>query len=292
MARYAFARGGARPAPRRACSSGGSLSAGARSRISSEPYSRGKRGAVCHPRFRLQSRASGIRGCAISGRRESVRCRRTSSRCSARSIDDTTVIDEAVTRVKAATGLAPVLVCHSMGGLAARAWLRAAGGSGRAHHVVTIGTPHRGTWLGRFGHTLNGREMRLDGEWVAQLAHTDPRRAVHLLVLHMRQHRVSRFDSELPGADNRLVRGAAHVSSGSGPKSRLLRRDFLGRPRLISHRKPRQHFISAGRVPFLCFDATHAGSGHGTGCDKRGSWGESASCRGRGRARVGLGRVG
>ena len=34
-------------------------------------------------------------------------------------------IDDAVRRVTEATGLPPVLVCHSMGGLAARAWLRA-----------------------------------------------------------------------------------------------------------------------------------------------------------------------
>ena len=40
-------------------------------------------------------------------------------------------IEEAVNRVSAATGRAPIQVCHSMGGLAARAWLRA-GGTGAA----------------------------------------------------------------------------------------------------------------------------------------------------------------
>jgi len=45
------------------------------------------------------------------------------------SIDDyAAAIDAAVRRVAAATGMPPVIIGHSMGGLAARAWLRAYGG--------------------------------------------------------------------------------------------------------------------------------------------------------------------
>src|SRR3982751_6019090 len=67
------------------------------------------------------------------------------------SIDDYALqIDEAVRQVTEATGLPPLLVCHSMGGLAARAWLKRMRAEDRAFHVVTIGTPHRGTWLARF----------------------------------------------------------------------------------------------------------------------------------------------
>lgn len=83
-------------------------------------------------------------------------------------------IEAAVRALEAGTGLAPVLLCHSMGGLAARAWLRAnmqAGGSDeRVHRVITIGTPHRGTWLARWGFAPNTRQMRRANVWLAELA--------------------------------------------------------------------------------------------------------------------------
>lgn len=87
----------------------------------------------------------------------------------------TAPIDAAAARLRAHTGQAPVIVAHSMGGLAVRQWLRdlVARGDDPAHavaHVVTLGTPHRGTWLARFGYTANGRQMRLDGEWLQALA--------------------------------------------------------------------------------------------------------------------------
>jgi pimeloyl-ACP methyl ester carboxylesterase len=56
------------------------------------------------------------------------------------------IVEGAVQRVTQATGMAPVLVCHSMGGLAARAWLRAMSADGRVHHVITIGSPSRPGW--------------------------------------------------------------------------------------------------------------------------------------------------
>jgi triacylglycerol esterase/lipase EstA (alpha/beta hydrolase family) len=56
-----------------------------------------------------------------------------------------------------------------MGGLAFRAWWRASGQAGDIAHVITIATPHHGTWLGRFSRKPNGRQMRLHSEWLAQL---------------------------------------------------------------------------------------------------------------------------
>src|SRR6185369_862012 len=79
------------------------------------------------------------------------------------------IIEQAVRRIADATGLPPVLVCHSMGGLAARAWLRAMRADARVHRVITIGSPHHGTWLARFSHLKNGRQMRLQSEWLRQL---------------------------------------------------------------------------------------------------------------------------
>ena len=67
------------------------------------------------------------------------------------------LIDAAVQRLQQTTGRPPLLVAHSMGGLAVRAWLRHHDADARVHRVITIGTPHHGTWLGRFGLAANAR---------------------------------------------------------------------------------------------------------------------------------------
>lgn len=131
------------------------------------------------------------------------------------SIDDyAPQIEAAVQQVTQATGLRPLLVCHSMGGLAVRAWLKAMKAEARVHHVVTIGTPHRGTWLARFGHGHNGRQMRLLSDWHVQLDHEMPPDRHGLFTCWYSNCDNIVFPTStatLPGADNRLVRGAAHV---------------------------------------------------------------------------------
>ncbi len=68
------------------------------------------------------------------------------------SIDDYGgVIDDAVARIEAATGNTPVMVAHSMGGLAVRGWLAKSDAAERVHRVVTIASPHHGTWLRGLG---------------------------------------------------------------------------------------------------------------------------------------------
>jgi hypothetical protein len=83
------------------------------------------------------------------------------------------VIHAAVERLRAASGAERVtLVCHSMGGLAARAYLRLHG-----HHavarVITIDTPHHGTLFARLGHGENSRQMQLACDYVRRLATSD-----------------------------------------------------------------------------------------------------------------------
>lgn len=138
------------------------------------------------------------------------------------SIDDyAPQIDAAVRQVTQATGLPPLLVCHSMGGLAARAWLKIYRSEDRIYHVVTIGTPHGGTWLARFGHGHNGRQMRLRSDWQVQLDENMPsgRHALFTCWYSNTDNIVfPTSTATLPGADNRLVRGAAHVQMAFLPE--------------------------------------------------------------------------
>lgn len=83
------------------------------------------------------------------------------------------VIDKAVGELRAATSAPQVtLVCHSMGGLAARAYLRKYGADAVAR-VITIDTPHHGTLFARFGHGANTRQMRNFSNYLRQLAEHD-----------------------------------------------------------------------------------------------------------------------
>ncbi len=131
------------------------------------------------------------------------------------SIDDyAPTIEAAVEKMTQLTGMPPLLVCHSMGGLAARAWLKIMHSDARVHHVVTIGTPHRGAWLARWGHGHNARQMRLLSDWNTQLEVDMPAGRHALFTCWYSNCDNMAFPSAtatLPGADNRLVLGAAHV---------------------------------------------------------------------------------
>jgi triacylglycerol esterase/lipase EstA (alpha/beta hydrolase family) len=157
------------------------------------------------------------------------------------SIDDyVPLIDTAVRRLREHTGVAPVAVAHSMGGLALRRWWAEPGDdhavrNGPLHHAITIGTPHRGTWLARFALTANGRQMRRQSHWLQALEAREPSAAAGL---HERYGRFTCFYSHcdnivfppatatLPGADNRHLEGVAHVhmAERTEPWQELLRR--------------------------------------------------------------------
>lgn len=124
------------------------------------------------------------------------------------------LIDAAVHRLTQATGHAPLLVAHSMGGLAVRAWLRDGAGDARIHGVVTVGSPHSGTWMGRFGQSLNARQMRAHSAWLGRLAQDEtPARYQRFTCFYSHCDNVvfPCSTATLPGADNRHLRGQAHV---------------------------------------------------------------------------------
>jgi pimeloyl-ACP methyl ester carboxylesterase len=87
------------------------------------------------------------------------------------SIDDYVApLQRAIARLRTASGAARVvLVCHSMGGIAARAYLNACDADDTVERVITIGTPHGGTIFGRFAHSASARQMIRGSAWLARL---------------------------------------------------------------------------------------------------------------------------
>lgn len=123
-------------------------------------------------------------------------------------------IDAAVTRLEEATSMPPVVVAHSMGGLAIRAWLRQCGAQHRVHSIVTIGTPHAGTWLARLAMTENARQMREGSHWLRDLEADEPpsTRAMFTCYFgHCDNIVFPAHNATLPGATNLHVPGVAHV---------------------------------------------------------------------------------
>ncbi|MCW7542065.1 alpha/beta fold hydrolase [Aquabacterium sp. A7-Y] len=130
-------------------------------------------------------------------------------------------IEAAVRRLEASTGMAPVLVCHSMGGLAARVWLQCHAADARVHRVITIGTPHHGTWLGRYARTSNTRQMHQGSEWLRRLADSEPPERYRRFTCFYGHCDNIVFPAStgcLPGAVNRHLEGVAHVQMAFQPQ--------------------------------------------------------------------------
>lgn len=136
-------------------------------------------------------------------------------------------IEEAVQRMTAATGQRPWLVGHSMGGLAIRAWWRAwrrqAAVEGRAvpplgsrvQGIVTLGTPHQGTWLARLSHVACGRQMRPGSDWLADLGRDEPARDLvlaHSWAAPCDAVVYPQGATRWPGAHEHVAMGVGHVS--------------------------------------------------------------------------------
>jgi len=131
------------------------------------------------------------------------------------------LIDDAVRRAQSLTGQPPLLVCHSMGGLAARTWLATTPDAARrVRAVVTIGTPHHGTWLARFTHLTNGRQMRIGSDWLGALQAREQGQERPPFVCWYSNADPIVFPAStarLEGADNRHLQGVAHVAMAFHP---------------------------------------------------------------------------
>jgi triacylglycerol esterase/lipase EstA (alpha/beta hydrolase family) len=138
------------------------------------------------------------------------------------SIDDYAPLIEArVRELCAATGIARIaIVAHSMGGLAARAWMRTCGGAHVAK-LITLGTPHHGTVLANLGLGANAAQMRRDSPWLRALDAGDTqdvRARIVSIYTHHDNIVAPQDSSELAGARNVAFGGVGHVALGSNPR--------------------------------------------------------------------------
>lgn len=138
------------------------------------------------------------------------------------SIDDyRETVEAAVLKLEQSTGLPPVVVAHSMGGLVLRHWWAEQAHAERIHHAITIGTPHQGTWLARFAMTHNSRQMRQRSDWLGALGAREAleRRArMTCFYSHCDNIVFPPSTATLPGADNRHLLAVAHVQMADSPE--------------------------------------------------------------------------
>jgi pimeloyl-ACP methyl ester carboxylesterase len=130
----------------------------------------------------------------------------------------------AIGEVCAATGADKVIVvAHSMGGLVTRAYLDRFGHD-KVAHVITLGTPHQGTWMTRFGFTPNVRNMATDSEWLATLRDRegrrspDPYRAFTCVFTYHDNLVTPQHNAVLPGARQIPLSGIGHLSLALSPR--------------------------------------------------------------------------
>jgi triacylglycerol esterase/lipase EstA (alpha/beta hydrolase family) len=146
------------------------------------------------------------------------------------SIDEYAVlIHNAVEALCRDTGHAQaVVVGHSMGGLAIRAYIRRHG-HGRIARAITLGTPHHGTALAHFGIGVNTQQMRwtateqegVASDWLQQLAAQESE-AVYRLFVSIYSHHDNiispQTSSHLEGARNIDYHAIGHVALGLHPR--------------------------------------------------------------------------
>lgn len=143
------------------------------------------------------------------------------------------LVQTAVERLCSETGQCRILiVAHSMGGLAARAYLRKCS-SHRIAKIITLGTPHHGTGLAQFGLGMNTVQMRwtageqegLASPWLRALEADESPETYRLFVSIFSHHDniVSpQTSSYLVGAKNIALYGIGHVALASDPRVQAL----------------------------------------------------------------------
>ena len=132
-------------------------------------------------------------------------------------------LHEEIERIARDTGQPRVvLVCHSMGGLAARRYLQDRGAA-RIARLVTIASPHHGTAVAKMGLGLNARQMSPGSDFLRELERAEaatPPAVEALSIWSPHDNLVSPQDtSRLPWAREHVIPGVAHVGLLSSPRT-------------------------------------------------------------------------
>ena len=111
------------------------------------------------------------------------------------------------------------LVAHSMGGLVCRAYLRQFGGA-KVTHLVTLGSPHYGTFHAYLASGPNGLQMRPGNAWLTKLNET--RMTVPFTSIYSAHDGIisPQESSRVAEAVNVQISGIGHVSMPSGHATR------------------------------------------------------------------------
>jgi pimeloyl-ACP methyl ester carboxylesterase len=132
------------------------------------------------------------------------------------------VIDAALARLLGNAGVErAILVGHSMGGLAMRAYLRRYGDA-KVARVITLGTPHAGTIFGHVGLGRNARQMATGSKFLADLAASEDaaRRARFVCIATRDDNLIApRSSPLLPGATHHLLDGVGHLALTVDPRA-------------------------------------------------------------------------
>ncbi|MCX7150185.1 MAG: alpha/beta fold hydrolase [Rhodocyclales bacterium] len=126
-----------------------------------------------------------------------------------------------VAEVLAATGAPQViLVGHSMGGLASRAYLRRYGRD-KVARMITLGSPHHGSRLARLGLGPNASQMRIGSSWLGALGAPGavplPQGSVSIYSCHDNYVVPQQAGSTLEGATNVAISGVSHLGMAFSP---------------------------------------------------------------------------
>ncbi|MBX7229326.1 MAG: alpha/beta fold hydrolase [Burkholderiaceae bacterium] len=129
------------------------------------------------------------------------------------------LIHQAVEDLRLRTGAKQIaLLCHSMGGLAATAYMCAFAQEDHQNaiaHIITLGSPHQGTVLARHGPGENSRQMQLSSPWREHLYDHIPlaiRRKYTVILSHHDQIVAPQSIQLLPDATNVELSGIGHMT--------------------------------------------------------------------------------
>jgi len=98
-----------------------------------------------------------------------------------------------------------------MGGLVARAYLRRHSGA-RIIQLITLGSPHHGTWIAYYGVGKNARQMQPDSAWLLDLAQSDPGTPTLSVWSALDNFIAPQDSSRLAGAREKILPALGHLA--------------------------------------------------------------------------------